>query len=82
MLQCESQAGRPDERTAGRDDGPDAARDPRLVPEQTVQGQKENGSDETPNPAGEGKYLLNQSMIYLVTCIVTTKRVLDTCDNL
>lgn len=55
MLQCESQAGRPDERTAGRDDGADAARDSRLVPEQTVQGQKENDADETANPTGEGK---------------------------
>ena len=46
---------RPHEGAAGRDDEPVAARDPRLVPEQALQGQEEDDPDEAADAAGEGR---------------------------
>lgn len=46
LLQRQPEARRSDERTAGRDDRPQPASDPRLVPKQAVQGQEEKPADE------------------------------------
>lgn len=46
VLQRQPEAGRADEGAAGRDDGPEPAGDPRLVPEQALQRQEEVHPDE------------------------------------
>lgn len=54
LLQRESSSGRSDEGAAGRNDWTVAPSDTRLVPEQKMQRQKENDSNEAPDAAGEG----------------------------
>lgn len=54
MLCSESTTGRTHEGATCRDDGPVAARHPRLVPEQAVQGQEEDHPDEATDATGEG----------------------------
>lgn len=46
VLQRQPEAGRADEGAAGRDDGPEPAGDPRVVPEQALQRQEEVHPDE------------------------------------
>lgn len=46
LLQRQPEARCPDEGATGRDDRPQPASDPRLVPEQAVQGQEEKPADE------------------------------------
>jgi hypothetical protein len=55
MLQCQSTTRCTHEGTVSRDDGIVAARYTRLVPEQAVQGQKEDDPDEAADATGKGK---------------------------
>lgn len=54
MLRCQPQTRRFNERTTGRNDRTEPESNPGVVPEQTLQRQKENDPHETTNAAGKG----------------------------